>query len=228
LALGDWIVMAWIKPGTVVRGFLWTGTRWVKEPQITADKVRLRREVEKNLKNTDPSLGQASKRIRDFQMRKAKATYPGGSSRGVSGGDKPKAAPTTPPKPGAKPKPSADRLSGADSTKKVTKPKKDDKKVPAKPVVKPGASTGTPSRPAATQKTQAKKTPQKKPAVSQSRTMWVAKGTEVGGKKVEKGYLAQYGRPEKKVSAPVKLVTETKRGKAGDVVKYQKGRYKKK
>ena len=61
--------------------------------------------------------------------------------------------------------------------------------------------------------------------VSQSRTMWVAKGTEVGGKTVKKGYLAQYGRPEKKVSARVKLVEGTNRGKAGDVVSYKQGRY---
>lgn len=61
--------------------------------------------------------------------------------------------------------------------------------------------------------------------VSQSRTMWVAKGTEVGGKTVKKGYLAQYGRPEKKVTARVKLVEGTSRGKTGDVVSYKQGRY---
>lgn len=48
----------------------------------------------------------------------------------------------------------------------------------------------------------------KKRTVSQSRTMWVAKGTKVGGKTVQKGYLAQYGKPEKRVSANVRMVTE--------------------
>jgi len=63
--------------------------------------------------------------------------------------------------------------------------------------------------------------------VSQSRTMWVKKGTVVDGKKVKKGYVAQYGRPEKRVTARVKLETDTaKRGKKGDVVKVTKGRYK--
>lgn len=64
--------------------------------------------------------------------------------------------------------------------------------------------------------------------VSQSRTMWVKKGTVVDGKKVKKGYVAQKGRPEKRVTARVKLETDTaKRGKKGDVVKVTKGRYKK-
>lgn len=48
----------------------------------------------------------------------------------------------------------------------------------------------------------------KKRTVSQSRTMWVAKGTKVDGKTVQKGYLAQYGKPEKRVSANVRMVTE--------------------
>lgn len=65
----------------------------------------------------------------------------------------------------------------------------------------------------------------KKKAVSQSRTMWVAKGTQVGGKTVKKGYLAQYGRPEKKVTARVRLVEGTRRGEAGKTVRYKEGRY---
>lgn len=62
--------------------------------------------------------------------------------------------------------------------------------------------------------------------VSQSRTMWVKKGTVVGGKAVKKGYVAQYGRPEKRVTAKIKLEESTRRGKAGDVAEYKKGRYK--
>lgn len=61
--------------------------------------------------------------------------------------------------------------------------------------------------------------------VSQSRTMWVKKGEIVNGKKVEKGYLAQYGKPEKRVSASVKIVTDTESGKkAGEVYRYKAGR----
>lgn len=62
--------------------------------------------------------------------------------------------------------------------------------------------------------------------VSQSRTMWVAKGTVVGGKKVKKGYVAQYGKPERRVTGNIRLETKTaKRGKKGDVVSVKRGRY---
>ena len=66
-------------------------------------------------------------------------------------------------------------------------------------------------------------------AVSQSNTMWVKKGTVVNGKKVKKGYVAQKGKPEKRVTNKIKLVVDTgKRGKAGDTVETKKGRYVKK
>lgn len=62
--------------------------------------------------------------------------------------------------------------------------------------------------------------------VSQSRTMWVKKGTVVDGKKVKKGYVAQYGKPEKRVTNRVRLEVDTpKRGEKGDVVRLKKGRY---
>lgn len=63
-------------------------------------------------------------------------------------------------------------------------------------------------------------------AVSQSNTMWVKKGTVVNGKKVKKGYVAQKGKPEKRVTNQIKLVVDTdKRGKAGETVQTKKGRY---
>lgn len=63
-------------------------------------------------------------------------------------------------------------------------------------------------------------------AVSQSNTMWVKKGTVVNGKKVKKGYVAQKGKPEKRVTNKIKLVVDTdKRGKAGETVQTKKGRY---
>jgi hypothetical protein len=59
--------------------------------------------------------------------------------------------------------------------------------------------------------------------------MWVKKGDVVNGKKVEKGYVAQYGKPEKRVTNRVKLEVDTpKRGKAGDVVRLKQGSYVKK
>ncbi len=63
-------------------------------------------------------------------------------------------------------------------------------------------------------------------AVSQSNTMWVKKGTVVNGKKVTKGYVAQKGKPQKRVTNKIKLVVDTdKRGKAGETVETKKGRY---
>jgi hypothetical protein len=57
--------------------------------------------------------------------------------------------------------------------------------------------------------------------------MWVKKGTVVGGKKVKKGYVAQKGKAEKRVTARIKLEEATRRGKVGDVAVYKSGRYKK-
>lgn len=61
-------------------------------------------------------------------------------------------------------------------------------------------------------------------SVSQSRTMWVAAGTVVNGKKVPKGYLAQYGKPEKKVTGNVKMVKKTGGVEAGKTQSYKQGR----
>jgi len=65
--------------------------------------------------------------------------------------------------------------------------------------------------------------------VSQSRTEWVKKGTVVNGETVKKGYVAQKGRPEKRITNRVKLEVDTpKRGKTGDVVRLKQGAYVKK
>ena len=62
--------------------------------------------------------------------------------------------------------------------------------------------------------------------VSQSRTEWVPVGATVNGKKVTKGYLAQKGKPEKKVTAKVQMETQTGGVARGDVQAYSKGRRK--
>lgn len=61
-------------------------------------------------------------------------------------------------------------------------------------------------------------------SVSQSNTMWVKKGTVVNGEAVKKGYLAQYGKPEKKVTNKVKMVVDTGGVKAGQTQAYKEGR----
>ena len=60
--------------------------------------------------------------------------------------------------------------------------------------------------------------------VSQSKTMWVKKGTIVDGREVKKGYLAQYGKPAKKVNARVQMVEQTMGVAKGDTQKYVEGR----
>ena len=62
--------------------------------------------------------------------------------------------------------------------------------------------------------------------VSQSRTEWVPKGTMVNGKAVAKGYLAQKGKPAKKVTAKVQMETQTGGVARGDIQAYAKGRRK--
>lgn len=60
--------------------------------------------------------------------------------------------------------------------------------------------------------------------VSQSRTMWVKAGTVVNGKKVPKGYVAQLGKPEKKVTGSIKMVKKTGGVAAGKTQEYKAGR----
>lgn len=61
-------------------------------------------------------------------------------------------------------------------------------------------------------------------AVDQSRTQWNPAVKNAAGKVVKKGYLSQYGRPEKRVTGKVKLVTETGGKRAGQTQKYSAGR----
>jgi len=111
--------------------------------------------------------------------------------------------------------------------KPTDKPEEKKTKI-TKPTSTPTTKSNT-SASSSSAKPKAKKVAKKASVpVSQSRTMWVRKGTMVNGKEVKKGYLAQYGKPEKRVTASVKLVEDTKRGKAGEMVDYKKGRYKKK
>lgn len=61
-------------------------------------------------------------------------------------------------------------------------------------------------------------------AVDQSRTQWNPAVKNAAGKVIKKGYLSQYGRPEKRVTGKVKLVTETGGKRAGQTQKYSAGR----
>ena len=201
--------MAYIKPGKVIGGFTWTGKRWVKTPDRMSDKVALKKEIDINSKNTEGS-GTGARRVREYQMREAKAKYPGGSP------DMSRAKATN--------APSKKDAAKASTYNKTTAAKRiATKAVATKPTDKPASGSSS-----STVKTTAK-TPAKKAAtVSQSNTEWVKKGDVVNGKTITKGYLAQKGKPERKVTANVKLVVDTARGKTGSKVSYNKGRATKK
>ena len=187
----------------------WTGKRWVKTPDRMSDKVALKKEIDINSKNTEGS-GTGARRVREYQMREAKAKYPGGSP------DMSRAKATN--------APSKKDAAKASTYNKTTAAKRiATKAVATKPTDKPASGSSS-----STVKTTAK-TPAKKAAtVSQSNTEWVKKGDVVNGKTITKGYVAQKGKPERKVTANVKLVVDTARGKAGSKVSYNKGRATKK
>jgi hypothetical protein len=209
--------MAFIKPGTEIKGYIWTGERWAKKPERTSDKAKLQREIEAGRRN-----------LQSWQEKRQKATYPGGAPQ-MSQSTKKSTSRGTPMRPtsGSKPKP--------DTKKPTVKPTTTSSSTPKPAVTKPttaSTSKKTSTTPTAKPKPTGltvgggrTKTPaSKRPAVSQSNTEWVKKGDVVGGKVVQKGYLAQKGKPEKKVTARVKLVTDTSKGKAGQKVSYTKGR----
>ena len=206
--------MAYIKPGAVKGAYTWTGKRWVKTPQRMSEKVA----VEKEIKRETPGT-----HIKDVQKQsQAKTTYPGGKYKPMVAGRgaalRPKGIGAEGPKvPASKvPKKPVDIKPVADKTK------------PVKPAPSGAPASGSGSSSSSTVKKTAK-TPAKKAAtVSQSNTEWVKKGDVVNGKTVTKGYVAQKGKPERKVTANVKLVVDTSRGKAGSKVSYTKGRATKK
>ena len=204
--------MATIKPGYVKGAYTWTGKRWVRTPQRMSDKVAVQKEIEQN-----PSNKKAAN---------AAATYPGGTptmskTSPVNSGKKTLEGPKN-----STSKPTAAQVANARNPGQKPAPTKP-KPTPTRPTATKPAPSGGSSSSSVAKKTA--KTPAKKAAtVSQSNTEWVKKGDVVNGKTVTKGYVAQKGKPERKVTANVKLVVDTTRGKAGSKVSYTKGRATKK
>jgi len=200
--------MAITKPGTVKGAYTWTGKKWVRTPQRTSDKVSVQKEIDKNSK----TFGN-SQYYRETSSSQAGTSYPGG---------RPAMSKTSPVNSGKK------IIEGPKvSTAKPTSTKP--KPTPTKPApTKPTATKPASSSSSSASKTTAKSPAKKMGTVSQSNTEWVKKGDVVNGKVVTKGYVAQKGKPERKVSANVKLVVDTARGKAGSKVSYTKGRATKK
>jgi hypothetical protein len=206
------------KPGTERNGMIWTGETWVYKPKLKAQQISLKKKIEEFVRKGYGNATTAANAEKSWKSRSAKS---GTVSSGVASTKR--KPPTIKPPGGPKPQTTADkrdRLSPAKPKTKPEPPKQDVKNPPRGG----SSSSSSPSRGSSTSKAPAKKAP----TVSQSRTQWVKKGDVVGGKTVTKGYVAQYGKPEKKVTANVKLVTDTSRGKAGQKVSYTKGRATKK
>ena len=203
--------MAYIKPGSVKGAYTWTGKRWVKTPKRMSDKVAVQKEIKRETPGTHMKSVQ--------KQSQAEAKYPGGKYKPMVAG---RGAAIRPKGLGAEgPKVAVSKVSKKPVDIKPTA----DKPKPVKPAPSGAPASGSSS---STTKTSAK-TPAKKAAtVSQSSTEWVKKGDVVNGKTVTKGYVAQKGKPERKVTANVKLVVDTSRGKAGEKVSYNKGRATKK
>lgn len=197
-----------IRPGDKKNGFVWTGRRWVREPQRQADKVRIRKEIESYQR---AAVGKGSVAPKSTA---AGLTYPGGTPRmtGVAQSRASEAAPTT-----------KNYSAGAKRYRPMAS-------APSKKSVESKASsTATPSTQAASSSkrpsTNGTAKQSKSKPVSQSRTMWVAKGTRLSdGTIAQRGYLAQYGKDTKKVTGRVRLETKTGGKKAGSVVSYRKGK----
>jgi hypothetical protein len=201
-------MVAYIKIGQEFKGYTWTGKRWVKTPERTAEKVSLKKKIAEDSEKL---------RFPKLTADEAKKKYPGGEYR-----------PATPAK---KPAPSSakSRLQGTtNQTAKFIKGKKPETTPTPTTTPQPIASTSSKSSSSSSSSSKANKPATKKPVVSQSKTMYVKKGDMVNGKEVKKGYVAQYGKPERKVTGVVKLVVDTTRGKAGSKVEVKKGRYNKK
>lgn len=201
--------MAITKPGTVKGPYTWTGKKWVRTPERVSDKVTVQKEIDKNNK----TFGN-SQYYRETSSSQAGTSYPGG---------RPSMSKTSPVNSGKKVI-EGPKVSTAKPTSTKTKP------APTKPTAtKPAPTKPTATKPASgssssTSKTKAKSPAKKMATVNQSNTEWVKKGDVVNGKTVTKGYVAQKGKPERKVTANVKLVVDTARGKAGSKVSYTKGK----
>lgn len=193
--------MAITKPGTTKGNYIWTGYKWVKKAERTADKVTQQKLLEKE-----------------------KQRYYAGTDYKTDrrGGNTPLAS-----YPGPRVPQSKATTSTTSTTPSTSKPssaayniaRRAGRGVPSK--TKPPATTaGSTSGKGSGRNGSGKKPPPRR-TVLQQNTMWVtAKESKTG-----KGYLAQKGKPEKRVTARVKIQEATTSGKAaGSTYLYKSGK----
>lgn len=219
-----------VKPGDTRRSstggtLIWTGRAWVPMPRLRAEQTALRKKIaeaerggsilQNPLGINRPTTGDAE---RSWKSRTAQSGTVVLAMRNAGG-------PSTSTKKSDRTATSGTVTSAMSSAKakSPSRPPKD--KTPSRP----SSSTSSSSASSSSSRKPARKATAagggRKPAVSQSNTMWVKKGTMVNGVAVPKGYLAQYGKPEKRVTANVRAVKGNAAGmKAGSVTQYKGGR----
>jgi hypothetical protein len=210
-----------VKPGDTRRSatggtLIWTGRAWVPMPRLRAEQTALRKKIseaqgrgnfwDNPLGINRPTTGDAERSWK---------------SRGATSGTVSSAT-------ASRGRGTGYGASTITSQSKMPATKKPAPKNPKPKESAPKSSAAAPSRSsagAASSRNPSQAGGGRKPSVSQSKTMWVAKGTMVNGETVKKGYLAQYGKPEKRVTANVRAVKGNAAGmKAGSVTQYKGGR----
>lgn len=209
--------------------YIWTGSTWVIEPKLKAAQIALAKKIkEENATGSwvqewwnkaGPQSG--SKRAADAERSwKSRSATSGTVSSAKAKGTKPPASSAS-----GSPRTGWTGATGSEIARQ-SKPAllgaaygKGDGKAKPPSSSKPTSTAGRKTSGASA------KGGGRKPSVSQSRTMWVEKGAVVDGKTVKKGYLAQYGKPTKRVTANVRAVKGNAAGmKAGSVTRYKAGR----
>lgn len=211
---------------------IWTGRAWVPVPRLKAQQQAQRKQIaEANARGTwvqewwkAATSGPERRPANAERSWKSRGAMSGTVSSAVAKANKPSSSSAS----------TAGTYTKSYDVKKTSKPPKDDKKKNDKPASTGGrSSSSSASKPSASKPSSSSKPSAmgggRKPSVSQSNTEWVKKGTIVNGKEVKKGYLAQKGKPERRVTANVRMVKGNAAGyKAGSTAQYKAGRRAKK
>jgi hypothetical protein len=198
--------MAPIKPKTVRGDYIWTGYKWVRRAERSYDKVVQERMLDREQRryyNTSEYGNKRKQPLASWPGRRAPAMR-----QPVSASSPPKPAKTSTYDYSRRP-PRA--VSGSPKTMSVT----------SGTSTSTGRGSGGSTGRGSGGSTGRARDSKRKPPVLQQNTMWVtAKESKTG-----KGYLAQKGKPEKRVTARVKIQTDTVSGKkAGSTYAYKAGK----
>jgi hypothetical protein len=196
--------MAVIKPKTVRGNYIWTGYKWVRIAQRMSNKV-----TQRNVLDKEEARYYNTAEERRSGKSNPLASWPGQRAPAMK---KPvsTSAPATPP---------SSKTSTYDESRRPAWMSSGSPKTTTSPTSGTSTSTGRGSGGGTSGKRNARRPPARK--VLQQDTMWV----KAADSKTGKGYLAQRGKPEKRVTARVKIQADTVSGKkAGSIHAYKGGR----